>query len=179
MLPEMFSKKKKRIWRIPCDAGLFDFSITGADGLLWIFPDGTTSTDTRPAKTLATAGTVIAKCNNWAKTGIAINGNGTNTRYIGSLADLPALTYYLSLYNCTNVTGIYTNISPTIQKIYLNNTGLSASDLDQTLINLDNASTSTATGKVIDCTGLTRTSASDTAVANLRSAPRSWTVTGV
>ena len=92
----------------------------------------------------------------------------------GSLADLMGqVTYYLNLYNCRNITGVYSgNSYPTI--VNLSNTGLTAADMDQTLINF-NAGT-TGTGK-FTATGMTRTAASDDAVTGLIS--RGWTVTGL
>ena len=92
----------------------------------------------------------------------------------GSLADLGGkLTNYLDLYNCKNITGVYSSNSyPT--SVNLSYTGLTAADMDQTLINF-NAGT-TGTGK-FTATGMTRTAASDDAVAGLIS--RGWTVTGL
>ena len=92
----------------------------------------------------------------------------------GSLADLGGkITYLLSLYNCQNITGVYSgNSYPTT--VNLSNTGLTAADMDQTLINF-NAGT-TGTGK-FTATGMTRTAASDDAVTGLIS--RGWTVTGL
>lgn len=83
------------------------------------------------------------------------------------------ITNTLSLYNCSEITGVYSGDSyPT--SVNLSNTGLTAADMDQTLINF-NAGT-TRTGK-FTATGMTRTAASDAAVAGLIS--RGWTVTGL
>ena len=92
----------------------------------------------------------------------------------GSLADLGGrLTYYLNLSACKNIIGVYSgNSYPT--NVNLSNTGLTAADMDQTLINF-NAGT-TGTGK-FTATGMTRTAASDDAVTGLIS--RGWTVTGL
>ena len=117
----------KEAFPIPCTAGLMDVSITGAP-VLWVFPDGTTSTASRPAKTLEANGTVWVYCSDWSDSDLTIIDNGTYSRYVGDLkdlppsltnyldlarcslitgdlADLPALTYYLDLYNCSLVTG--------------------------------------------------------------------------
>ena len=92
----------------------------------------------------------------------------------GSLADLGGrLTYYLNLSACKNIIGVYSgNSYPT--NVNLSNTGLTAADMDQTLINF-NAGT-TGTGK-FTANGMTRTAASDDAVAGLIS--KGWTVTGL
>ena len=94
----------------------------------------------------------------------------------GSLADLQGkITYYLDLYNCSNITGVYTPVGagvPTITN--LSYTGLSASDMDATLIAYANASKDNGT---FTATGMTRTAASDTAVATLTG--RGWTISGI
>jgi hypothetical protein len=94
----------------------------------------------------------------------------------GSLADLPPLTNYLSLYNCSLVTGSYSAVNGTNvpTTTILSNTGLSAADMDATLMayaacTKDNG-TFTATGK-------TRTVASDAAVATLTG--RGWAISGI
>ena len=96
------------------------------------------------------------------------------SKITGSLSDLNgSVSYYLNLYNCKNVTGIYSgNSFP--KTINLSYTGLTAADMDQTLINF-NAGT-TGTGK-FTATGMTRTAASDDAVAGLIA--KGWTVTGL
>ena len=184
----------KEAFPIPCTAGLMDVSITGAP-VLWVFPDGTTSTASRPAKTLEANGTVWVYCSDWLDSDLTINDNGTDSRYVGDLkdlppsltyylslyncslvtgdlADLPALTYYLNLYNCSLITGI---LSPTagLNTIDLRGTGMSANDTDQTLINL--AAVTTQTSGTIQTKG-NRTGASDAAVATLQG--KSWTVDG-
>ena len=91
--------------------------------------------------------------------------------------DLSALggkiTNTLSLYNCSNITGIYSGQSYP-KTVYLSNTGLSASDMDSTLINFANSSVANGT---FTANNMTRTSASDEAVATLTG--RGWKVTGL
>ena len=100
----------------------------------------------------------------------------------GSLADLPALTIYLRLYNCSLVTGAYTAVSGTMVPIIttLTGTGLSATDMDNTLIAY---AACTKTGGIFTATGKTRTAASDAAVAHLTTATGSgglgWTISGI
>ena len=92
----------------------------------------------------------------------------------GSLSDLQGnITNTLSLYNCKNITGIYSGTSyPRI--VNLSNTGLSASDMDSTLINFANSSVVNGT---FTAANMTRTSASDEAAATLTG--RGWKITGL
>lgn len=92
----------------------------------------------------------------------------------GDLSDLGGkLTYLLNLYNCRNITGVYSgNSYPTT--VNLSNTGLTAADMDQTLINFNAGTTKSGT---FTANGMTRTAASDDAVTGLIS--RGWTVTGL
>ena len=124
-------QKAKQVFFITMQAGLMDFSITNGEGVLWLFPDNTTSTADRPSITLAEAGTVFLYCDDFTKADIEISDNTTDTNYIGDLSDLPPLTYltsfsnagvtgdidalsnltyYANFYN-TNVTGDISNLS--------------------------------------------------------------------
>ena len=96
------------------------------------------------------------------------------TNITGSLENLGGkLTYYLNLYNCKNITGVYSgNSYPT--NVNLSYTGLTAADMDQTLINFNAGTTKPG---AFTANGMTRTAASDDAVAGLIS--RGWTVTGL
>lgn len=90
------------------------------------------------------------------------------------LSDLGGkITNYLNLYGCKNITGIYSGQSYP-KTINLSITGLSASDMDSTLINFANSSVSNGT---FTANNMTRTSASDEAVAALTG--RGWKVTGL
>ena len=175
------------IFRIKHSGGLFDWSITNADNLTWYFPDGTTSNVARPSRTID-AGTVKVVCDDWAKGSVKIADNETNSAFIGDLSDLPPVTYlldigycrnltgnisdlprvtyYLSMYNCSKLTGVL-NVAGTVKTIYLHGTGMSASDTDQTLINL--AATTTVTSGGILNIKKNRTSASDASFAYLSS----------
>jgi hypothetical protein len=196
------------LWFIEHGAGLLDLAVTGATGLLWTFPDGTTSTATRPKKTVP-AGITRCYAANWASSGVAISSNWVVqtayhgnvkdlprvTSYLsmwgcsqvtGALADLPRVTSYLSMWGCSHVTGALADLprvtstlsmwgcsqvtgalspSPTLKTIYLQGTGMTAADTDQTLINL--ASVTTVTSGGILRIKHNRTSASDSAVASL------------
>ena len=94
----------------------------------------------------------------------------------GDLADLQGKnTYYLILTNCANVTGVYTPVgagTPTLT--ILSNTGLSATDMDNTLIAYAAA---TKNNGSFTATGMTRTAASDAAVATLTG--RGWSISGI
>ena len=217
--PDLEYVRNKRVFKIEMDAGLMDFGVnTGT--VTWYFPDGTTSTAKRPAKTLATAGTVYLIHNDFSGSTLQLEGNETNNKYKGSLSDLPALTYYLNLSgcslvtgsladlppltyflclnncssvtgsladlpelswyldlrNCPLVTGAYTNVSGdnVPSNTHLTGTGLSATDMDNTLIAY---AATTKSGARIVATGKTRTSASDAAVATLQG--RGWDIDGI
>jgi len=122
------AKLVEDIFAIKHGAGLMDFSITNGDDVLWVFSDGSTSTADRPAKTLG-AGTTYLYCSNFSDGDIKIGDNDTNAVYTGDLADLPALTYYLNLYNCTNITGDLADLPALTYYLNLSNCSLVTGDL--------------------------------------------------
>jgi hypothetical protein len=145
---------------IPCNAGTMDFTITNGQGILWVFPDGTTSTSAHPAKVLASAGTCWLYLTNWGASNLQITDANTNTLYTGSLADLPPLTYYLSLYGCSLVTGDLTDLPPLTY--YLNLSGCSLvtgdlTDLPPLTNTLSLSGCSLVTGSLADLPPLTNT----------------------
>ena len=97
-----------------------------------------------------------------------------NNALKADLSDLGGkITYYLSLYNCTNISGVYSgNVYPTT--INLSYTGISAEEMDQNLINLNENMNKKGT---FTASGMSRTAASDAAVAGLIS--KGWTITGL
>ena len=186
------------VFPIHVKAGTFDFSAKNLTERKWWFEDGTTSTAEKPTRTLATDQTVYLTGKFSESTTCQINDNGTDVRYVGDLSDLPKLTYwldltncslitgdlsdlqgkltnFLSLNNCSLITGVYTpsTVPPTIT--YLDYTGLSTTDMDNTLIAYANA-TQKDDG-TFRANGMTRSSASDSAVALLES--RGWTISGM
>ena len=98
------------------------------------------------------------------------------TLVTGSLADAPRVTNYLRLINCSLVTGSYTWVNganvPTYT--YLDYTGISSTDMDATLIAYASCTKDNGTFRA---DGMTRTSASDAAVANLTA--RGWAISGL
>ena len=120
------------------------------------------------------------------------------TNITGDLADLPPLSYYLGLYNCTNITGDLADLQPLSYCLNLSNcsnvtgiysqvngsnvptatdicyTGLSATDMDNTLIAY---AACTKDDGTFSADGMTRTTASDTAVSALTG--RGWTISGI
>ena len=99
----------------------------------------------------------------------------SNCRNItGDLADLGGkITNTLNLYNCTNISGVYSgNVYPT--SINLSYTGVSAEEMDQNLINLNENTSKKGT---FTASGMERTAASDDAVAGLTA--KGWTITGL
>ena len=99
------------------------------------------------------------------------------TSITGSLTDLGGkISSLLNLAGCTNITGVYTptdGVVPTTT--ILSNTGLSAADIDQTLINY--ATLSSKTNGTFTASNMTRTAASDEAIATLTG--RGWTINGL
>ena len=99
------------------------------------------------------------------------------TSITGSLTDLGGkISALLNLAGCTNITGVYTptdGVVPT--QTILSNTGLSAADMDQTLINY--ATLSSKTNGTFTANNMTRTAASDEAIATLTG--RGWTINGL
>ena len=97
-----------------------------------------------------------------------------NNALKADLSDLGGkITYYLSLSNCTNISGVYSGIAyPTT--INLSYTGVSAEEMDQNLINLNENINKKGT---FTANGMSRTAASDAAVAGLIS--KGWTITGL
>ena len=145
--------KYQHAYPIPCAAGLMDFSITNGKDVLWVFPDGSTSTASRPAKTLASAGTVWLYCSNWDAPNLSINCNTTESRYLGALSELPPVTYLLSLYNCSLVTGTLADLPPLTYYLSLYNCSLVTGallDLPPVTNYLDLGNCSLVTGALLD-----------------------------
>ena len=121
----------------------------------------------------------------------------------GDIADLPSsINYSLYLGNCqlitgnlqnlhnitnalnlssTKVSGAYTNVSGNnVPSVWLGNTQLSSADMDATLIAFAQC---TRTGRTFSANNMTRTSASDEAVAHLTTPVAEgglgWTVSGL
>jgi len=82
---------------------LNDFGITNGLNLLWYFRDNTTSGAARPAVTCVSAGTDYLFCTNMLGN-IQLASNGTTNKWIGSLKDLPRFTYYVDLFNVSEIT---------------------------------------------------------------------------
>ena len=93
------------------------------------------------------------------------------TNLTGDIYNLGNLTYFASFVNCTNLTGIL-DPNPSLKYLYLNNTGMSVNDVDQTVINLDNNTNVTGT---LNISGLQRSSVSDNAINSLIT--KGWSVT--
>jgi hypothetical protein len=110
------------VFQIKMNAGLFDFSWTGPNRV-WFFPDGSTSTDERPAKILSEAGIVELRVNtsdDW-QGGYTLNSFDTLNNFIGDLSDFPAINGSITLRNCSNVTGDIYYISHLTKNLELTN----------------------------------------------------------
>ena len=233
-----YTSPYEEYFRIEMLAGLMDFSIANADNVKWYFPDGTTSTADKPAKTLASDGIVYLTCSDFSKSNIEIKDNGTDAKYVGDTSDFPNFIYYASFYS-TSVTGDVADIKATNTAIFYNTavtgdvadikatyyanfyntavtgdlgglhpitnylnlssttvygaytqvTGTSVpsttdlSDTSMTATDMDNTlsayAATTKNGGSFSATNMTRTSASDAAVATLEGVPRSWTISDI
>jgi hypothetical protein len=98
----------------------------------------------------------------------------------GNLQNLHNIANALNL-SSTKVSGAYTNVSGNkVPNIWLDNTQVSATDMDSTLIAFAQC---TKTGRTFSAVGMTRTAASDQAVAHLTTPTAEgglgWTVSGL
>lgn len=130
--------------------------------------------------------TVTLNCNGTSITGDLADLQGKltesmccdSTQIVGNLADLQGkLTDTLSCYH-TSITGIYTPTTAVPNTTNLSSTLITTADMDSTLIAY--ASKATELSKqngTFTATGMTRTAASDEAIATLVSA--GWTVSGL
>ena len=155
-------------------AGAVDMSVRDMTNARWLY-NGTIYTASRLRLTVQD-GDVIYLLVDAFGYATEITNNFIAQPYAGDLSDLQGkITYYLGLSNCSLVTGVYTpdgNGMPTYT--YLDYTGLSAADMDATLIAY--AATTKSNGTFY-ANGMTRTSASDAAVSTLQE--RGWSVTGI
>lgn len=92
------------VFPINCSAGLMDFGWTNLSGIFWYLFGGGTSTNARPGATLG-AGISYSFGTNMLANNILLSDNNTNERFIGNLADLPRIVYYLSITGCVNAEG--------------------------------------------------------------------------
>lgn len=238
------------------DAGRFNFSWDNPAGRLWTFPAGTvdyntaepisTSTAEQPDVIIPEGGGVVSLTSDGWEGNYQLNRGATKSEYVGDLADIPLLTNYLQIENCslmtgnladappvkmlnaircvlltgdiidlpssiayvlylqgcplitgnlsnlhnirdvlqlsnTNISGAYTNVSGNnAPNVWLNNTQISAEDMDATLIAFAQC---TRTGGTFSANNMTRTATSDDAVAHLTTPVAEgglgWTVSGL
>jgi len=183
------------IIQLKMNSGLFDFSCDLGNPT-WLFADGTIISGKQPSITLTEPQMVYLSYDRGVN--VNIDDVNTNENFIGDLSSLSAITYYLrllnctnitgdlsslsaityylNLANCTNITGAYTQVNGTnVPSItYLDNTNISATDMDSTLIAY---SLCTKDNGTFRANGMTRTSVSDDAVSTLTS--RGWTISGL
>jgi hypothetical protein len=169
-------------WIINHGAGVLDIGITGADNLAWTFPDGSTSTASRPIKTV-TAGVTVIRCDDFAKNGLRciIYNTATalastripaitlpNFRYScecygdflsGDIARFPKVSYRLVLENILAMTGTIANAPMTTFNFYIINANLSGnlSSISNTITNISLASLPNVTGTASSIPSVTTT----------------------
>ena len=177
---------------LPHDTGAFNATAKG-NNIIWEYNGERIQGNTCSFNVLRDNGTIRLafdealenleiKNNNALKADLSdLGGKITNALSLGNcqnitggLADLGGkITNTLSLTNCTNITGVYSGIAyPTT--INLSYTGVSAEEMDQNLINLNENTSKKGT---FTANGMSRTAASDAAVAGL--AAKGWTITGL
>ncbi len=167
-------------------AGRFNMSWDNATDRKWTFPAGTvlysdgttaclTSTDEKPDVVIPEGGGVVTLTSAaWAGS-YSLLANDTGAVLLCDLSDLPILTHALNFANCANVKGVFMAVGDNVPTTTdLSGTGMSAADIDNTLIAY--AASSKASG-TFTATGMTRTAASDTAVTTLTAA--GWTISGI
>ncbi len=96
-------------------AGRVNFSWNNATGRLWRFPAGTViygtstpitmSTAEKPDVTIPAGGGEIVLYGSFIGGYYALQANNTGKRFVGSLADLPAVSYTINLQNCSETKG--------------------------------------------------------------------------
>ena len=122
------------VYPIKCSLGLMDFRIVNGTGVFWYDADGNISTAERPSPILVNAGNSYMFATNITANLVAITSNTTESKYTGNLKDIPRLTYYLSLYNCINITGDLSDLGGRITYfLYLYNCNKITGDLSDLL----------------------------------------------
>lgn len=149
-------------WEINHGSGLLDIFINNADNLFWTFSDGTTSTVSRPKKTV-TAGTTIVTCNNFRKNNIQVYIFSTSTANFEqsiSLKSLPDLRNFLFVEKINVLTGSVTDLPRITSTLYLansNNISGSVADLPRVTGSLSLINSSGISGSVADLPRVTST----------------------
>ena len=140
------------VFAIKHSAGLLDFSVVNATGVLWVFPDDTTSTAARPARSVA-KGTTYLTVDNWQAANLQLLDNGTDTLWTGTLADLPRVTSYLSIKGCSLVTGTLADLPRVTSVLSMWGCSLvtgTLADLPRVTSHLDIGGCSLVTGTLAD-----------------------------
>ena len=160
MIPTHYNRlgagiNQRNTWVIEHGAGVLDINISGATNLLWQFPDGSTSTVARPAKTV-TKGTTTITCDDFSASEVEVYIYGASSSALASypipIKSLPALTYRL-FANANGLTGTTADLSRVTNYLSLNNlsglTGTTA-DLSRKIGSLTLTDLSGLTGTVAD-----------------------------
>jgi hypothetical protein len=138
-------------------AGQVNFSATGGGSVTWHFWDGTTSTATSFDSTFAADGVVYLETD-LTDGSLEITDGATDARFVGDLSVFRRLTYYLNLYNCSNVTGDLSDVADVTYYLNLTNCSNVTGDLSDvsgvtSALNLTNCSN--VTGDLSDVSGVT------------------------
>lgn len=117
-------------------SGIMDFEIFGDVDILWYYPDGSVSTNAQASGFLSSVDTYYLFCDNFLNGDVKIVA-GNTTGFIGSLNDIPNMSYYIDVSN-TMASG---HLGDNFQATYLDleNTNINQSDLETSAIVLDDA----------------------------------------
>jgi len=159
---------RPNVFAIRCNAGRMAFSWNNSAGRYWVFPKGTvtnvgntpilTSTAEKPDVIIPRNNSIVYLFTTSWQGSFTLNDNETDVRYIGLLADLPPLTYWLSLSNCSLVTGNLSDLPPLTHRLDLGNCSLvtgNLSDLPPLTHFLSLSNCSLVTGNLSDLPPLT------------------------
>lgn len=151
--------------------GNMDFEIFGDVDILWRYPDGSLSSSPHATGYLGSTDTYYLFCSNFLNGDVTIKANNT-TGFIGSLNDVPNLMYGLDLSNTMASGHLGVNFQGT--DINIENTNVSKSDLEYTLIVLDNAGN--VSGSITASNGLPTITSPDAIIAVNSLISKGWNV---
>ena len=168
---EVLSKNNYEATIIPLRFnGRFNFSVDGVNNVKWVYSDGTESTSLSQDKTINEDSYCLLYVYDEDISNMKLYGNGTGASFIGDLSDFVGIENYLSLSNCTNITGSVDNLSNITNYLSLYNcrniTGsidnlsnlteyLSLGNCTNVTGSIDNLSNLTDTLNLYNCTNIT------------------------
>ena len=116
--------------------GIMDFEIFGDVDILWRYPNGAISTGAHATGYISGVDTYYLFCSNFLNGDVTIKANGT-TGFIGSLNDIPNMSYAIDISNTMASGHFGSNFQAT--NINIENTNVSQTDLEISAMVLDAA----------------------------------------